>query len=665
MYPATVFEAVRAAIGPNILIIPEIPTVDYYRFTTPLHGEIPADVKRIWPLTKTSRDDKSGSAGAFAFNLMQNCCPHWNSSTVDQFSSVVAECSSFMFDGWWASPDKNPVVKYAYGNGSSKCPLNVRSADSRAPSVALLNVANFSVVFDAAQSNGTVAAGLFGISGSNIDMKTLFGNKTDSSDPHVAPGQSWIFNLLSAWRPCAGCPGASIRTNGKSNSIFWGEWWYNHTCHGDHCANFPYFCGGGVPSNGWGNVTVADLAAIKAAVDDLNSTFTFGLNFEPLQYQFKTSCSNASLAVQLAIAALRTRPDLNDRMRFEIGNEYDWGGRRCCTSNTSDLTEQWNIFAEALIQEAGVNPTVLTGLVLAQSSAWYNFIPNFTKQEHGKFGSISGHFYSNVGGRPTTLDAFLSDACALDYVYPHRAAAAAVTRAAGAVWVAREANSLAGGGVAGMSDTFASALWSLDAFYWEAQIGSRAINVNMGAGCATLYDPFCVENIQGPTETGPLKVNPLFYGVTLFSRAVQSNGGTDATILEPRPVQNTSQAYSRVKIWAVHRAGNEWDGILGKVVAIVAVNKNVSGLDVPVTVQITNFKVSKPFAILERLSAGSQGVQATSKISIAGQTWDGSVDGHLVGQRVSEKVAVSSTGFLSFNLPAASACVVFVPVANP
>ena len=50
-----------------------------------------------------------------------------------------------------------------------------------------------------------------------------------------------------------------------------------------------------------------DIAAVKAAAEQLNSSWTFGLNFGPLQYQFRTSCQNASLAVQLASAALAIR----------------------------------------------------------------------------------------------------------------------------------------------------------------------------------------------------------------------------------------------------------------------------------------------------------------------------------------------------------------------
>jgi hypothetical protein len=113
--PATVFQIVRAAVGPGILIIPEIPTLDYYRWTAPLHGEIEGDVKHIWPLTKKSRSDTAGSAGAWAVNLMQNCCHGWNSTTVEWFAKTVAgDCAAMMYDGWWWNPDKNPLVKYAH-----------------------------------------------------------------------------------------------------------------------------------------------------------------------------------------------------------------------------------------------------------------------------------------------------------------------------------------------------------------------------------------------------------------------------------------------------------------------------------------------------------------------------------------------------------------------
>lgn len=212
VYPAEIFQIVRKSVGPDILILPEISTIDYYRWTTPLASDIHGDVKHIWPLTKTSSSDSSGSAGAFAFNLMQNCCNNWNRSKVDELAKVAAECSGFLFDGWWWNPSKDPLVKYAIGNGSKSCPLRLKLDDDD------VNRTTVVVTPSTRTVGAPIMSDFFGISSSYGDFLHLVGNKTSRF-----PGQPWTAALLQHLKTCNNCAGPRIRINGDQGGAK--PWW--------------------------------------------------------------------------------------------------------------------------------------------------------------------------------------------------------------------------------------------------------------------------------------------------------------------------------------------------------------------------------------------------------------------------------------------------------
>jgi hypothetical protein len=74
-----------------------------------------------------------------------------------------------------------------------------------------------------------------------------------------------------------------------------------------------------------------------------------------------------------------------------------------------------------------------------------------------------------------------------------------------------EMNSVDGGGVSGVSDTFASALWALDTLFEFLRAGISGVNVHtFPAARYALY--------SAPRD-GEWRVRPEFYGLLLFSRA--------------------------------------------------------------------------------------------------------------------------------------------------
>jgi hypothetical protein len=90
-----------------------------------------------------------------------------------------------------------------------------------------------------------------------------------------------------------------------------------------------------------------------------------------------------------------------------------------------------------------------------------------------------------------------------------------VAHAAGRSFRVDELNSVACGGTAGISNTFASALWVTDALYAMASRGVNGVNIqDFNAG---RYKPFAFREVAGHWVG---QVYPLYYGLLLFTRAV-------------------------------------------------------------------------------------------------------------------------------------------------
>lgn len=345
VYPATVFEIVRKSVGSDILILPELSTIDYYRWTTPLAGEIHGDVKHIWPLTKTSRSDSSGSAGAFAFNLMQNCCNNWNSTKVAELAKVAAECSGFLFDGWWWNPSKDPLVKYAVGNGTQHCPLSLKLDDDEMNSTAV-------TVTDSTPDVGApIPSDFFGVSSSYGDYLELFGNKTSQY-----PGQPWTIPLLQQLKTCSDCAGPRIRINGDQGGAK--PWW------GPQYDRWLASFGGRVPpAFGAGpsmRIGASHVQALHDAAETLNGSVTSGLDWStllsghggrfPPADPFNTTLQTGMVkGIGAAVGFSRFR-------EFEVANEPDLNSVRASDyanktagQNASEgFVAQWSAFARAI-----------------------------------------------------------------------------------------------------------------------------------------------------------------------------------------------------------------------------------------------------------------------------------------------------------------------------
>jgi Glycosyl hydrolase family 79 C-terminal beta domain len=195
-----------------------------------------------------------------------------------------------------------------------------------------------------------------------------------------------------------------------------------------------------------------------------------------------------------------------------------------------------------------------------------------------------------------------------------------------------EMNSISCGGQPGLSDTFASALWSLDALFAMARVG--VVGVNIHTGPTGVNQPFAVAHLNGSWTA---RVHPIYYGMLMFAQATPPGS---------RLLQ-TSAAGGAIRVWAT-------DAPDGRV-RVILINTSRSGSE---TLAVRVPHAGGP-ASLERLLSPS--LDAVSGVTLAGRTFDPeTTTGEPVGVERSETAAPVSGAYL-VELPAASAAMLTVP----
>jgi hypothetical protein len=196
-----------------------------------------------------------------------------------------------------------------------------------------------------------------------------------------------------------------------------------------------------------------------------------------------------------------------------------------------------------------------------------------------------------------------------------------------------ELNSASCEGRAGVSNSFASALWGLDTLFNLKAAGVHGVNFHMLPG--SHYELFTVSR----TRRGRWQafVHPLYYGALMFARAFPP-GATEL----PVDVPDTA-----VKAYATQDAQG--------VIRVTLINKDLEHAQ---TVDI-DLSDRRGTGALQRLSAPSVG--ARSGVSLAGQSFGAeNTTGRLTGRLRTTPVAPVG-GAYRVQLPAASAALLTVP----
>jgi hypothetical protein len=189
-----------------------------------------------------------------------------------------------------------------------------------------------------------------------------------------------------------------------------------------------------------------------------------------------------------------------------------------------------------------------------------------------------------------------------------------------------EMNSISCGTVRGVADTFASALWSLDALFEMASVGVDGVNIHTAPG----YDDQLFAFTRVHSRWGAV-VEPEYYGLLMFAQAAPAGS---------RLLQVTG-ASGTLRAWATRaRSGR---------IRVVLINDDTAH---PQTV-VVRVPEAVGAATLERLQAPS--ARATEDVTLAGQSFaPGAGTGLLEGP--SHTVLLNQVaGAYAVRLPAASA----------
>ncbi len=364
--------------------------------------------------------------------------------------------------------------------------------------------------------------------------------------------------------------------------------------------------------------------------------------------------NNPAQAKEFAQAALSGLPSGKVDL-FELGNEPDIFTSHPYSSGP--LTSQtifvrlagysfakylgeFDTFATAL---QGLSPPVPLGGPAFTSYVWMQNLPSFLSAQTSQIKAVTYHRYplsacsGSALGSPTdpTIANLLADKSAQGLA---QGVAPFVTQASsyGKPLRITEINSVSCGGKDGVSNSFASALWATDVMFSLAQVGVEGVNFHSGTGA--YYTPFRFSLRLVRTGTGDSwgavftpTINPLYYGMLLFNQATANS----ARLL---PINTNTQG--NIKVWATLDAQ--------QVVRVVLLNKDTV-LGGKARIQLSSLRT---IGALTRLRAPT--VDATGGVTLAGQTFDGTVDGLPIGPYTSEQV-MPQNGSYSLDLPPASA----------
>jgi hypothetical protein len=155
-----------------------------------------------------------------------------------------------------------------------------------------------------------------------------------------------------------------------------------------------------------------------------------------------------------------------------------------------------------------------------------------------------------------------------------------------------EMNSAACRGKAGVSDTFASALWAVDTLFNIASVGVDGVNFHSLPGAQ--YEPFTFTHPGGVWQAF---VHPMYYGMLMFGRAFPAGA-------QLMPVSTTGGG---LKIWATRAPSGR--------IHVVVINKDASfGQNVQLTVPGASGAAQQ-----ELLTA--PGLGATDGVTLGGRTF--------------------------------------------
>ncbi len=371
------------------------------------------------------------------------------------------------------------------------------------------------------------------------------------------------------------------------------------------------------------------VTAFAELANALPVKFSLGVNLGSNNLQLAKDQS-AFFAAQMPSGSLRS---------IEFGNEPDMYGSvgfRASSYSAASYAADLNTW------KAGIVPLLPSSTRLMApsfASVWFmqQNLPLIEQQQSASIGIVSQHFYALHQSATTYIapDTLLQASVSTSHV-PALAAAAVTAHGYQQSFRIGELNSVDNGGLAGVSNTFSAALWSIDTMFEYANAGIDGVNWHGTSNCNYCAFSFNVQTLAGKRLYTLQQVNPLYYGLLFFHQAT-ANGA--------RLLPVTLAASPNIKVWAtIDQAGTTHVAILNK-------DESYSGT-------IAIHLPGHPQASVSRLVA--PGYQAVAGVSIGGQSFDGSMDGKLIGTPLVE-LADPSNGTYSITMQPVSAVLLTIP----
>jgi hypothetical protein len=333
---------------------------------------------------------------------------------------------------------------------------------------------------------------------------------------------------------------------------------------------------------------------------------------------------------------------------FEVGNEPDIYDRSYWLATIArspleavplplELTpdryvDDFNDYARVLGEGAPDIPMI--GPAVAHPRLSLNWIQTLINDERPELGTVSGHLYpysacQKPGSRGYPTISRLLSRQASAGLAKDVAPAVAVAHRAGLKFRLTEINSVTCGGTAGVSNTFATALWAPDALFTLMRGGVDAVNLHVRADA--FNTPFSL------TRRG-LEPRPLLYGLILFTRTL----GPDANLVR---LHLDATRSLNLSAWAVRVRGGQ--------LHVLVIDKGDHNVRVDLRLPAT-----AP-ATVQRLLAPS--ARSTSGVTLAGQqlgstaTWTGTTR--------TDTITPTRRGYV-LTVPRLSAALVGVPLTR-
>jgi hypothetical protein len=255
--------------------------------------------------------------------------------------------------------------------------------------------------------------------------------------------------------------------------------------------------------------------------------------------------------------AAQTRLPHGSIAGFEIGNEPDIYSRPYWLASipqarmdaslprflsASSYTQDFRSYAQAL---ARVAPGVaLIGPAIANPAHDANWVSSLLAGSHPGLGIVSAHRYPFSACAPRgsasypTIARLLSDRASAGLAQTVRPAVR-LAHHAGLPFRLTELNSVTCGGLPGVSDAFATALWAPDALFELLRAGVDGVNIHVRANAV---------NAAFTLTRHVFRARPLLYGLHLFARML----GPDAQLVD---VRLRARRSLHLNVWAVRSHG--------------------------------------------------------------------------------------------------------------